>query len=65
MISLRLTSYEMELGFYELFTSYEMELETYVHVQIENQLEFHELKIACYWFLKFFMGKDNMGTLPT
>ena len=38
----------MELGFYDLITSYEMELETPVHVQIENQLGFHEIKIACY-----------------
>ena len=37
------TSYEMELGFSDLFTSYEMELETHVHVQIEKQLGFHEL----------------------
>ena len=43
MLSLGLTSYEMELGFSDLFTSYEMELETHVHVQIENQLGFHEL----------------------
>ena len=28
----------MELGFYDLFTSYDMEVETHVHVQIENQL---------------------------
>ena len=34
----------MELGFYDIFTSYEMELETHVHVQIENQLGFHELQ---------------------
>ena len=47
MLSLRLTSYEMELGLLDLFTSYEMELETHVHVQIENQLGFHELQIAC------------------
>ena len=33
----------MELGLYDLFTSYEMEIETHVHVQIENQLGFHEL----------------------
>ena len=26
-------------------TSYEMELETHVHVQIENQLGFHELQL--------------------
>ena len=38
----------MELGFSDLFTSYEMELETHVHVQIENHLGFHELQIACY-----------------
>ena len=38
----------MELGFYDLFTSYEMELETHVDVQIENQLGFYELQIACY-----------------
>ena len=29
-------------------TSYEMEVETPVHEQIENQLGFHELHIACY-----------------
>ena len=28
------TSYGMELGFSDLFTSYEMELKTHVHVQI-------------------------------
>ena len=33
----------MELGFSDLLTSYEMELETHVHVQIEKQLGFHEL----------------------
>ena len=38
----------MEIGLYELFTSYEMELETHVHVQIENQLGFNELQMACY-----------------
>ena len=38
----------MELGFYDLFTSYEMEVETHVHVQIENKLVFHELQIASY-----------------
>ena len=48
MLSPGLRSYEMELGFSDLFTSYEMELETHVHVQIENQLGFHELQIACY-----------------
>ena len=34
----------MELGFCDLFTSYEMEVETHVHVQIENQLGYHELQ---------------------
>ena len=48
MLSLGLRSYEMELGFSDLFTSYEMEVETHVHDQIENQLGFHERKIACY-----------------
>ena len=48
MVELGLRSYEMELGFCDLFTSYEMELETHVHVQIENQLGFHELQIAFY-----------------
>ena len=35
----------MEVGFCDLFTSYEMEAETRVHVQIENQLGFHELQL--------------------
>ena len=35
----------MELGFYDLFTSYEMEVETHVHVQIEKQLGFHEQQL--------------------
>ena len=48
MLSLELTSYEMELGFSELFTSYEMELETHGYVHIENQLGFHENQFACY-----------------
>ena len=48
MLSLGLTSYEMELGFYDLFTSYEMEVKAHVHEQNENQLWFHELQIACY-----------------
>ena len=46
MLSLGLTIYEMELWFSDLFTSYEMELETRVHVQIEKQLGFHELQIS-------------------
>ena len=41
MLSLGLTSYEMEQGFYDLFTSYEIEVETHLHEQIENQLEMH------------------------
>ena len=48
MLSLWLTSYGMELGFSDLFTSYDMELETHGHVHIENQLGFHKLQIACY-----------------
>ena len=36
----------MELGFNDLFTSYDMELETHVHVQIEKQLGFYEHQIA-------------------
>ena len=48
MLELGLRSYEIELGFCHLFTSYEMELETHVPVQIENQLGFRELQIACY-----------------
>ena len=50
MPSLGLTSYEMELGFIDLFKIYEMELETHVHVQIGKQLGFHEHKIACYHY---------------
>ena len=50
MLSIWLTSYEMELGFSDLFTSYEMELETHVHEQIEKQLGFHELQIAFYHY---------------
>ena len=50
MLELGLRSYEMELWFCDLFTSYEMELERRVHVQIENQLGFHELQIACYHY---------------
>ena len=46
MLSLGLKIYDMELGFSELFTSYEMEIETNVH--IENQLGFHEHQFACY-----------------
>ena len=36
----------MEVGLCDLFTSYEMELETHVHVQIEKQVGFHEHQIA-------------------
>ena len=48
MLSLGLISYEMELGFSDLFTSYEMDLETHGHVQIRNQLGFHEHHFSCY-----------------
>ena len=48
MLSQGLRSYEMELGFCDIFTSFEMELETHVHVQIVNHLGFHELQIARY-----------------
>ena len=44
MLELGLKSYEMELELCDFFTSYEMELETHVHVQIENRLGFHELQ---------------------
>ena len=50
MLSLGLTSYDMELGFSDLFTSYEMELETHVHGQIEKQLGFYEHQISCYHY---------------
>ena len=40
----------MELGFSDLFTSYEMELETHVHVQIEKQIGFHEIQIVFYHY---------------
>ena len=33
----------MEVVFYDLFTSYDMEVETHVHVQIENQWVLPEL----------------------
>ena len=48
MLSLGLTSYEMELWFSDLFTSYEMELETHGNIHIENQLGFHEHQFECY-----------------
>ena len=44
MLELGLRSYEMELGLRDLFTSYEMDVETHVHVQIENQQGFFELQ---------------------
>ena len=47
MLSLGFIIYDMEIGFSDLFTSYGMELETHVLVQIENQLGFRELQIAC------------------
>ena len=45
MLSLGLTIYEMELGFSDIFTTYEMELETHGHAQIGKQLGFHEQQI--------------------
>ena len=43
----------MLAGFHELFTGYEMEVETRVHVQILNQLGFHELQFhAITWVEK-------------
>ena len=48
MLSLGLTRYEMELRFSDLFTSYEMELETHGNIQIGNQQGFHEHQIPCY-----------------
>ena len=48
MLSLGLTSYEMEPGFRDLFTRYEMELETHGHAQIGKQLGFHENQIEWY-----------------
>ena len=48
MLSLGLRSYDMQLGFSDLFTSYEMELETHGNVHIENEIRFHEHQIACY-----------------
>ena len=47
MLSLGLTIYDMELRFSDLFTSYEMELETHVHVQIEKPTRDSETTIAC------------------
>ena len=44
----RIENNEIELGFSELFTSYETELEIHGHVQIENQLGFHEHQFAWY-----------------
>ena len=48
MISPGLTNNEMELGFSDLFISYEMELETHGPAQIGKQLGFHEHQFACY-----------------
>ena len=48
MVCCMLVCYSMLVGFHELFASYEMEVETHVHVQILNQLGFHELQVACY-----------------
>ena len=35
----------MEVELCDLFTSNEMELETHVHVQIENLLGYHEVQL--------------------
>ena len=48
MLSLGLTSYEMELWFTDIFTSYEMEVETHGHVHIEKKPGFHKHQFACY-----------------
>ena len=48
MLSLVLTRYDMELGFSDIFVSYEMELETHGHVQIGKQVGFPEHQFACY-----------------
>ena len=47
MLSLGLTNNDMELGFSDLFTSYETKLETHGHVQIGNLLGFNEHQFAC------------------
>ena len=45
--------YSMLVGFHELFIGYDMEVETCVHVQILNQLGFHELQLhATTWVEK-------------
>ena len=48
MLSLGLKSYDREVGFSDIFSSYEIELETHGHVHIENQLRFQEHQFACY-----------------
>ena len=48
MLSLEFGTYDMELGFSELFESYEMEVETHEHAQIGKQLGFHEHQIEYY-----------------
>ena len=40
MLSVELTSYKMELGSSDLFTIYEMELETHAHAQMESNQGF-------------------------
>ena len=45
MLELGLRSYEIEIGLCDLLTSYEMELQTHIHVQIENQLGFPKLQL--------------------
>ena len=48
MLSLGSTSYDMDLWFSDLFTSYKMELETHGHAPIEKKLGFHEHQFECY-----------------
>ena len=48
MHQLGLTRYEIKLGFCEQFASKERELGTHGHVQIGNQLGFHEHQFASY-----------------
>ena len=50
----------MELGFCDLFTSYDMELETHVYVQIGKQVGFHELP-NCLLSLEFTSCDMELG----
>ena len=44
MLCYVMVCYSMLVGLHEFFTGYEMEVETHEHVQILNQLAFHELQ---------------------